>query len=187
MTVATQRWTVGGLTVTSVVESQTDHVPPEFFLPEATAAEVTKHPWLVAEFADEKGRIGLRIQAFVIEGGGRRIVVDPCVGNGKPRAFPFWNEQSWPFMERFEGAGFDRESIDMIIHTHLHADHVGWGTTQTDGTWVPTFTQARYLYTHAELDWFRAADLPDHKEVFVDSVGPILDAGLADIVDEDAD
>ena len=70
---------------------------------------------------------------------GRLIVVDPCVGNGKTREQPFWNAQTWPFMERFEAAGFDRADVDMVVHTHLHVDHVGWDTHLLDGRWVPTF------------------------------------------------
>jgi glyoxylase-like metal-dependent hydrolase (beta-lactamase superfamily II) len=187
VTKGTQRWSVGGLTVTSVVEEQTDHVPPEFFLPQATAAAVSEHQWLVPHFADVRGRIGLRIQAFVIEGQGRKVLVDPCVGNGKTRSVPFWNQQSWPFMERFAEAGFAPESIDAVVHTHLHADHVGWDTTFVEGAWAPTFAGARYLYTKAELAWCRAVDPPGFKEAFDDSIGPVLDAGLADEVDDDAD
>ena len=33
----------------------------------------------------------------------RTIVVDPCVGNGKPRTLPWWNDQAWPLAQRFGG------------------------------------------------------------------------------------
>ncbi len=101
MTTEIQRWKVGNATITSVVEDETHHIPPEFFFPAATAAEVAEHPWLVPDFADEHGNIALRVQAFVVEIGLRRILVDPCVGNGKTRPIPFWNEMTWPFFERF--------------------------------------------------------------------------------------
>src|ERR1700730_11549975 len=123
MTTSTQRWSVGDATITSVVEGQIDHIPPEYFLPDATAAAVSAHEWLVPDFADERGRIGLRGQAFVIEDDGRRGMVDRCVGNGKTRALPMWNQQHWPFMERLAEAGFAPASIDTVIHTHLHPDH----------------------------------------------------------------
>jgi glyoxylase-like metal-dependent hydrolase (beta-lactamase superfamily II) len=181
---ATQRWTVGDIVVTSVVEAQTDHIPPAFFLPDATPEAVARHEWLVPDYADAEGNISLRVQAFVVEQPGRTVLVDPCVGNAKVRALPFWNDQSWPFLERLADAGFTPEAVDLVVHTHLHADHVGWDTHRVDGAWVPTFTAARHLYTESELAYARTGG---EAEVYDDSVKPILDAGLADVVDEDAD
>lgn len=120
-----QRFKVGDVTITSVIEDETLHIPPEFFFPDAKAADVMRHPWPRPDYADENGNIGLRVQAVVIEQAGRTILVDPCVGNDKVRPMPFWNEMSWPFMECFAEAGLDAASIDMVVHTHLHADHVG--------------------------------------------------------------
>ena len=181
-----ERWRVGEVTITSVVEDQTDHIPPELFFPSIRAADVAKHAWLVPDFADASGRISLRVQAFVIETRTRRVLVDPCVGNGKKRPMPFWNERNFPFMERFEAAGFDPRAIDTVVHTHLHADHVGWDTRLVAGEWLPTFVNARHLYTARELEYCRKDDNPGIAGVFADSVAPIFDAGLADIVDEDA-
>jgi glyoxylase-like metal-dependent hydrolase (beta-lactamase superfamily II) len=98
-----QRWTVGRATVTSIVEDETPGIPPELFFPEAKAQDVKRHPHLVPDFADAQGRLTLRVQAFVVAIAGRHVLVDPCVGNGKKRAVPFWNERSWPFLERFAG------------------------------------------------------------------------------------
>jgi glyoxylase-like metal-dependent hydrolase (beta-lactamase superfamily II) len=183
----TQRWKVGDITLTSVVEEETLHIPPELFFPDATAADVARHDWLQPDYADADGNIAMRVQATVIEQGDRTILVDPCVGNGKPRPMFFWHEQSWPFMERFAEAGFAPGDVDLVVHTHLHADHVGWATHLADGAWVPTFTNARHLYTQRELDWCKLADNPGTENVYDDSIAPIEDAGLADIVAEDAD
>lgn len=183
----TQRWKVGDATITSVLEDEIAHIPPEFFFPDATASDVARYPELVPEFADEQGNITLRVQAVVVETEDRTVLVDPCVGNGKKRPLPFWNEMSWPFLERFAEAGFEVESIDTVVHTHLHADHVGWGTHLVDGEWLPTFTKARHLYTARELEYCRADDNPGVKGVYADSVAPIVAAGLSDIVAEAAD
>jgi glyoxylase-like metal-dependent hydrolase (beta-lactamase superfamily II) len=188
---ATHSWKVGSVTVTSVVENQTERIPPEFFFPAASAVGVGEHPWLVPDFADAEGRIGLRVQAFVIDEPGRRTLVDPCVGNGKVRRLPWFHQQEWPFMERFGDAGFSPDSIDQVVHTHLHADHVGWDThLDGSGTWIPTFTRARHLYTERELDHAASDDGaggPGPADLYIDSVAPIVAAGLADVVAEDAD
>ena len=186
MSSETQRFTVGAATITSVVEDEVPHIPPELFFPEGSAPAVAKHEWLVPDYADADGHVTLRVQAFVLQLAGRTILIDPCVGNNKARAFPFWNQQSYPFLERFTEAGFAPASVDMVVHTHLHADHVGWDTHLVDGAWIPTFTQARHLYTQAELDFCRDRPMAG-EDVFADSVAPILAAGLADVVDEDAE
>ena len=188
MVVATPlRWKVGAITITSILEDEIAGIPPEFFFPAATAEGVLRHPWVVPDYADAAGLIALRVQALVVEVGSRRILVDPCVGNGKTRALPFWHLQDWPFMERLADAGFDPDSIDVVVHTHLHADHIGWDTHRDGDTWVPTFTRARHLYTDAAVTAIRRPENRVAEDVWADSIEPIFDAGLADIVAEDAD
>lgn len=183
---ATARWVVGAAAVTSVVENQIDHIPPEFFFADATTEVIKRHGWLVPDYADATGAISLRVQAFVIEIDNLVVVVDPCVGNGKVRALPFWHDQNWPFLERLSAAGFAPDAVDLVIHTHLHADHVGWDTRREGGAWVPTFTGARHLYTEADVAYCRSSAMKG-EDVFGDSIAPIFDAGLADIVSTDAD
>lgn len=183
---ATQCWKVGSAIVTSVVESEIDGIPPEFFFSDATADAVVRHGWLVPDYAAADGTISLRVQAFVVEIDGVTVLVDPCVGNGKVRSLPFWHDQSWPFLERMAAARFSPEDVDLVVHTHLHADHVGWDTHKEGETWVPTFTGARHLYTQADLDYSKASAV-DGEDVFGDSIAPIFDAGLADVVDNQTD
>jgi len=183
---ATQRWTVGQAVLTSVVENQIDHIPPEFFFSDATADAVGRHGWLIPDYADTSGSISLRVQAFVIEVDDLIVLVDPCVGNGKVRALPFWHDQSWPFLERLTAAGFAPGDVDIVVHTHLHADHVGWDTHRQGDAWVPTFTRARHLYTEADLAYAKSSGM-EGEDVFGDSIAPIFDAGLADVVAPDAD
>ncbi|HET6953643.1 MAG TPA: MBL fold metallo-hydrolase [Acidimicrobiales bacterium] len=187
MSEATQQWRVGRARITSVVESQTDGIPPGFMLPGLDEQTVLRHRWLAPHYVDERGTVGLRVQAFVIEIGDRLVVVDPCVGNGKVREVPRFSEQTWPFMERFRAAGFDPLEVDTVVHTHLHVDHVGWDTHRDGGRWVPTFARARHLFVQAELDDLASDGGADVARIRADTIGPILDAGLADVVEPDAD
>jgi glyoxylase-like metal-dependent hydrolase (beta-lactamase superfamily II) len=180
------RWQVGACTITKVVELEATG-GSRFLLPQATPEEVRRIPWLVPHFADENGRLRMSIHALVIEAPGRRIVVDTCLGNDKTgRGIPHWNNRSGRFLEDLAAAGFPAESIDTVLCTHLHVDHVGWNTRLVAGRWVPTFPNARYLFGAREFaHWQAQTEREDQRAVFADSVAPIVDAGLHELVAED--
>jgi glyoxylase-like metal-dependent hydrolase (beta-lactamase superfamily II) len=68
---------------------------------------------------------------------------------------------------------------------HLHADHVGWNTRLENGRWVPTFPNARYVFTAAEYAHWAAANAKTPVPPFNDSVLPIVEAKRADMVSGD--
>ena len=179
-----QRWKIGAVTVTSVVEYEVP-LPPDGFLPGATPELVAAHTWLRPDFADEQGQLLLRIQALVVESEGLRIVVDTCVGNDKPRTLALFDRVQGPFLTNFAEAGFSVASVDRVICTHLHVDHVGWNTViGPDGDWVPTFPNARYLVGRVELAHWVTEPSPAG-DLLGDSVQPVIDAGLVDLVESD--
>ena len=90
---------------------------------------------------------------------------------------------SAPFLADFAAAGFSTDTVDVVVCTHFHSDHVGWNTRLADGRWVSTFAHARYLASRTEYDYLRAADEAAERQVLADSVQPVVDAGLFDWVD----
>jgi glyoxylase-like metal-dependent hydrolase (beta-lactamase superfamily II) len=175
-------WTVGDVRITSVAEFDDGLVPAPFLLPDASAAAFAEIPWLQPHYVDDAGNIRLRIQALVVESRGRQIVVDTCVGADKERAFDLLAGAHSTLATDLATAGFPRESIDTVICTHLHVDHVGWNTMLVDGEWEPTFDNARYLLSRVDVEHWSTAD-SGIGDVFGDSVQPVIDAGLADLVD----
>ena len=89
------------------------------------------------------------------------------------------------FLDDLSAAGFPPESIDVVLCTHLHVDHVGWNTRLEDGRWVPTFPRARYLFARREWEHWSTERDDDTQRIMADSVKPVLDAGLADLVETD--
>jgi glyoxylase-like metal-dependent hydrolase (beta-lactamase superfamily II) len=179
-----RRWAIGDVRVTSIMETA-DRIPWAPLFPAETSEHYKKYNWLVPDFVTPQGQIILAVQAFVIEAAGRRVVVDTCVGNHKHREMEQCNNLQTAFLEDLAAAGFSPETIDTVLCTHLHFDHVGWNTRLENGRWVPTFPKARYLFGRAEWEYWKTA--LDEKTVDVahifDSVQPILDAGLADFVE----
>ena len=142
-------WQVGRATITPVVEVESKTSPKFLFrgLDKAGVSAVAERaPWLDGSFVDDGGYLLQRIQCLLIELDGTRIAVDTCVGNDKTRANPGWHNLQLPFLADLAAAGFPAESIDAVICTHLHVDHVGWNITLVDGQWVPTFPNARYVF-----------------------------------------
>lgn len=176
------QWQIGDVKVTSVVEIEAP-IPGELVIPSASADAVKTHPWLTPDFATKDGLIHLRIQLLVIESQGRRIAVDTCLGNDKPRTNELFDHLQTPFLESLTAAGFDPESIDTVVCTHLHVDHVGWNTMLVDGEWVPTFPNARYLIGRVESEHWDAYGVHEDGDVYGDSVRPVIEAGLVDLVE----
>jgi glyoxylase-like metal-dependent hydrolase (beta-lactamase superfamily II) len=178
------KWVVGDVTVTKIVELEMTG-GSRFLLPQATPDAVLPIAWLRPHFADAEGRLRMSIHSFVVEAPGRRIVVDTCLGNDKTgRRILHWNDRDGPFLADLVAAGFPAESIDTVLCTHLHVDHVGWNTRLVDGKWVPTFPRARYLMGRAEYaHWSGVKDRPDMAQILADSVTPIVEAGLTALVE----
>jgi glyoxylase-like metal-dependent hydrolase (beta-lactamase superfamily II) len=178
-------WQVGDVRITKVIETEL-HWPFKALLPGATEEVVDSVPWLRPHFVDERGRMILSIHALVIESQGQRILVDTCIGNDKPRPTRPFNQLQTGFLGDLEAAGFPPSSIDTVVCTHLHVDHVGWNTKLENGRWVPTFPQARHLFGRVEFEyWKENPDVAVFGDVMGDSVLPIAEAGLADLVDVD--
>ncbi|WP_213739593.1 MBL fold metallo-hydrolase [Bradyrhizobium sp. dw_411] len=180
-------WTVGKVKITEIVELETVG-STRFILPLASNEAIQKLPWLIPHFATEEGRLKMSIHSLVVETPSRRIVVDTGLGNDKEgRSVPMWNHRDTPFLEMMAAAGFPPDSIDTVVCTHLHVDHVGWNTRLAGGKWVPTFANARYVFGQTEYQYWRDHSTePDKAAVFHDSVKPIVDAGKADLVASDA-
>lgn len=175
------RFQIGQVTITRVVEQVTASIG-RYVLPQATPELVRAIPWMSSEFLDETGRLLLSIHSLLVSSSGQRILVDTCVGNDKERRFRAWNRMDRPFLSDLAQAGAARDAIDTVLCTHLHIDHVGWNTMLTEGRWVPTFPHARYLFGRVEWEYWKHQP-EDQGPILADSVRPILDAGLADLVE----
>ena len=178
-------WQIGEVKISRLVEIEATGGMTRI-IPDATRERIAEIDWLFPHFADEAGRMRGAIHALVVETPSKRIVVDTCVGNDKERTAPPWNNLQTPFLSELEQAGYRPDSIDNVLCTHLHIDHVGWNTRLVDGKWVPTFPNARYLMGEIEFNhWHGGARRGgyDQAAVMADSVMPVFDAGLVDLVD----
>ena len=178
-------WRVGDIVIKRIVEIESVG-GSRFILPAATREACLEYEWLQPHFMDEKGNLKMSIHALVVDTGEKVILVDTCVGNDKQRNIPAWSNLQTNFLERLKEAGYPSERIDIVLCTHLHVDHVGWNTMLVHGKWVPTFPNARYLIGKKEWEyWERNEDESVYGPVLADSVKPIFEEGLVDLVEMD--
>jgi len=105
-------------------------------------------------------------------------------------------------MRRFKSNERRSKEVDFVLMTHLHLDHVGWNTRYEAGHWVPTFPNAKYIFSRVEQRYNAslsgrkpASDLPPPtlgtpvREpatcVYDQSVAPIIESGQAELIDVD--
>jgi glyoxylase-like metal-dependent hydrolase (beta-lactamase superfamily II) len=183
---------IGGVRFLRVKELTRVRPPEVFFGEHATQVvdTIRRHErWLgqYVEVVDGGPHLLLTFQAFVLESGGNKILVDPCLGNGKDRVLV--GALQTTFLEDLDEAVGGIDTIDLVVCTHLHFDHVGWCTTLRDGRWTPTFPQARHIVVGHEWEhWnFETAKDPDtdFARAVEDSVRPVVSAGLVDFVESD--
>ena len=182
------RWQVGDATVFRIADVDAT-AALQGLIPKFNSAAVSRAPWLTPNFVDGMGRLRGMVQAFLIMISGQTIIVDPGVGNGKRRtAVPGWDNLRTDFLGRLQAAGVEPGGIDHVVNTHLHFDHVGWHTQLVSGTWQPTFPDARYLISAEEFRYWQSVpknQIADQHAAFTDSVLPVHEAGLVDLVTDD--
>ena len=181
--------TLGKTTVHRVIDLDPFAIPIANIFPNATLAQLDDATQVLAErhvdFAT--GKILLVIQSHLVRFAGKTILIDACVGEHKSRPLrPEWNLRTGTkYLANLAAAGCTPEDIDIVMCTHLHADHLGWNTRLQSGRWVPTFSNARYVMTQREIDQ-RAQDAAQSPQAnhgsYQDSVLPVIEAGLVKTV-----
>jgi glyoxylase-like metal-dependent hydrolase (beta-lactamase superfamily II) len=180
----------GNTTLSRAVECETPTLSPFEIFPDFTADILdTQSAWLQPPFYDRDVKLlTITIQSFVIQMDGLTILVDSCVGDRKVRERDLFNDGAWNWIDKLGAAGVKPEDVDMVVCSHLHVDHVGWNTRLSNGRWVPTFPNARYLMSKQELAYWQSdagrTALQRTGDYVADSVQPVLDANQADLVDE---
>jgi glyoxylase-like metal-dependent hydrolase (beta-lactamase superfamily II) len=186
-------WTrIGDVEVARVIEwlgtvGSVDDMFPETPA-DAWTTGLAPHFWV----PEERG-YRAAIQTWVLRSHGRTVLVDTGVGNGRNRPqVPVFANLQTDFLGGLSSVGVDPESVDIVINTHIHYDHVGWNTKRNGDGWIPTFPNATYLIPAADFDYYhpenagrmRPPTTEDERRrfdgirlVFEDSVAPLVGTG----------
>lgn len=138
------------------------------------------------------GTVRLSFNCYVVETPDYVALIDGGIGDGKERPHrPAWHRRETQFLDTLKAIGITPEGVDIVINTHLHADHVGWNTKREGETWRPTFPNARYVVAETELAHWTAVHAAEPggytlHGAFADSVLPIVETVGFEAVASDA-
>ena len=105
--------------------------------------------------ADPNELLPFNFGAFLVQDGQRNILIDSGMG---PGVFDEGTPGKDGLLDRLAEIDVRGEDIDILFHTHLHRDHVGWSVTGEPGEEVEHFPNATVVVAQREIDyWFHPA------------------------------
>ncbi len=138
---------------------------------------------------DEQNRIRMNLNCLFIDTGSERILIESGIGEKwstkHQEMYGINRERALP--ESLQAiAGVAAEDVSIVINTHLHFDHAGGNTSVNGGgKAAPTFPNARYLVSKAELDHAQAPSERDRASYFPDNWQPLIENGQLETIDAD--
>jgi glyoxylase-like metal-dependent hydrolase (beta-lactamase superfamily II) len=133
---------------------------------------------------DEMHRLTIGLNSLLLRSEGKLILIETGVGD-KPRG---WRNQASPadkgtLLSDLASIGIAPEEVDVVINTHLHADHCGWNTRYLGDELVPTFPNAEYVVMQDEWDAAVAPNERTRATYLADNLQPVADKGRLRLLD----
>jgi glyoxylase-like metal-dependent hydrolase (beta-lactamase superfamily II) len=115
---------------------------------------VPKVLWSRVQTPNEHNLLPMCMNCLLIHSEGKTILVDNGLGDKlDEKAIRQWGlyYPEGTLLENLAKHGVKPEDVDIVIDTHLHADHCSGNTTVKDGALVPTFPNAEYWVQRLEF------------------------------------
>jgi glyoxylase-like metal-dependent hydrolase (beta-lactamase superfamily II) len=147
----------------------------------AMFGSVPKALWSRTNPADDKNRIHLAMRCLLLEGEGRRILVDDGVGDKFAQRFGeiFRIELETHTLERsLATLGLGVEDVTDVVLTHLHFDHAGGSTRRAGDRLVPRLPRARYYVQRRNWENAHAPNPRERASYLAENFDPLADAGV---------
>ncbi|MBI5949822.1 MAG: MBL fold metallo-hydrolase [Chloroflexi bacterium] len=169
-----QTLTFGSITVDAVSDGEL-FLPFARMFPGADAAAFARHGGIKGE------AISAPLTTFLVRAAGRTILVDTGIGAdlGSLGRFGFGGTCGL-LPAALTAAAIDPATVDTVVSTHLHSDHIGWNVTVGDEP-RPLFPNARYVVSRTEWAFWSATS----DSTVARCVRPLERSGHLELVPDD--
>ncbi len=138
---------------------------------------------------DDENRIRMNMNCVFIDAGAEKILIETGIGDKWPakHSSRYAIDRVRPLAETlYAKTGVSAGEITIVVNTHLHFDHAG-GNTRLDeaGSVVPTFPNARYFVSQAELDHAEQPTERDHASYLPENWRSLIESGQLEGKDAD--
>lgn len=134
-----------------------------------------------------KHQMSLALNSCLVRSQGKTILIETGVGEKERPLGQTERSGGRTLLDDLAAVGVAPEDVDVVINTHLHADHCGWNTRKApDGSFVPTFPRARYLIQRGEWE---AATHPNERTratYLAENMQPLAASGQLELLDGEA-
>lgn len=167
---------IGSVTIAPLLDTPVS-MNPRHFIPQHADA-------FYAEFgheADARGLFGMAITCYLVRSAGRTVLIDTGLGPRRRPGFPVGRLD-----QALRVAGISPSEIDLVVHTHLHIDHVGWNTIDAaNGEKDVFFANAEFVIQRQEWNYWMVPErlTAPGNEHLRECVEPLWQAGRIRFVD----
>ncbi len=169
---------IGAVALTALQDGRARWAPRDILRPEVEA-DLAPYQHLI----DEDGATELSMTVYLLESQGVRVLADSGIAD-QPMGRHDLEEHS-QLLVLMEQEGIDPASIDYVVHTHLHFDHVGWNTRPEGDGWTPTFPNAKHLIQRPDWEHWVVTDRGFPGPVLERSIHPLEAASMIELLDGD--
>ena len=142
---------------------------------------VPRNLWAEVCPPDDQNRIRMNMNCVFIDTGDEKVLIETGIGEKwTPQQSEMYGiERQCPLATTLKDkTGVNDDEVTIVVNTHLHFDHAGGNTTRdSNGKIVPTFKNARYMVSRAELEHANSPTERDRASYLPDNWMPLKESG----------
>lgn len=149
--------------------------------------------WRNIQPPDDQQRLPMILTCLLVRAAGQTIVVDTGLGtklNDKERRIWGLERPTGTLLDGLARLGVAPDDVDIVIDTHLHADHCSGNTKFADEAGEDvraTFPRARYVVQRREYEDATHPNERTRGTYFANNFAPLVESGQMDLLDGDTE
>jgi glyoxylase-like metal-dependent hydrolase (beta-lactamase superfamily II) len=137
---------------------------------------------------NERNQIPLALNCVLLESDGKTVLIETGQGNKDFGTLRKRGDEPHhgQLMQNLAANGLRPDDIDIVINTHLHADHCGWNTYLDGEQLRPTFPHARYYIQRGEWEQAQQPNERTRATYLAENLDAVFATGQIEFVEGEA-